>query len=181
MAYKDVVCQFCEVKFTQRVKTANQSFREGHKPTCKNCFGKWPKRYKTPVQFNLDSNGCHNCISHKLNDSGYPANGEGPLHRVLYQKKFGKLETSVVVRHKCDNRLCINLDHLITGSHADNVADRVARGRSAKGETNGRAKLNWEKADMIRESSLSNSELAVLYVVDPKVIRNIKNGISWVR
>lgn len=39
-----------------------------------------------------------------------------------------------VVRHTCDNPKCCNTNHLIGGTHADNVMDRVSRGRSATGE-----------------------------------------------
>jgi hypothetical protein len=28
-----------------------------------------------------------------------------------------------VVRHRCNNRLCINPEHLIAGTHADNLQD----------------------------------------------------------
>lgn len=41
-----------------------------------------------------------------------------------------------VTRHSCDEPDCVNPEHLFAGTHADNVADRVSRGRSATGERN---------------------------------------------
>lgn len=61
------------------------------------------------------------------------------VHRLSYERHHGvKLDEDVIVRHKCDVPNCIRPDHLETGTHLDNVADRVARGRSAVGERNGR-------------------------------------------
>lgn len=57
------------------------------------------------------------------------------LHRLVYANKMGTdLDgiAGVVVRHTCDNPRCINPDHLIGGTKADNNRDRVVRGRSAK-------------------------------------------------
>jgi len=35
-----------------------------------------------------------------------------------------------VVRHKCENRSCVNPDHLEGGTQADNIRDRDGRGRN---------------------------------------------------
>lgn len=77
-------------------------------------------------------------------------------HRVSYCKHNNvSLESieGLVVRHKCDNRLCVNPDHLEIGTHKDNARDRVERGRcnTPSGERNGSAKLSNKQVDEIRE------------------------------
>lgn len=54
-------------------------------------------------------------------------------HRVMYELVNGAIPDALLVRHTCDNRACIRPDHLVLGTHADNSADMVARGRSTKG------------------------------------------------
>lgn len=49
-------------------------------------------------------------------------------HRYLYQIIHGKLDGShIQVRHKCDNRCCVNPTHLTHGTNKNNVYDRVLR------------------------------------------------------
>jgi hypothetical protein len=55
------------------------------------------------------------------------------LHRVVYCKHNSVGIESIwdkVVRHTCDNPRCINPDHLVIGTHQDNMDDKVKRGRS---------------------------------------------------
>lgn len=40
------------------------------------------------------------------------------------------LPSSVFICHRCDVPLCVNPSHLFAGSHADNMADMVAKGRA---------------------------------------------------
>jgi hypothetical protein len=60
-------------------------------------------------------------------------------HRLSYEMHNNvTIDKSVVICHTCDNAACINPMHLFIGTHADNVRDKVNKGRQAKGEKNGR-------------------------------------------
>ncbi len=67
------------------------------------------------------------------------------------------------------------------GTHADNVADRVSRQRSATGSKNGRSKLTEEDVIAIYTNTTdTQTVLARQYGVDRKVIRDIKQRKKWV-
>lgn len=109
-------------------------------------------------------------------------------HRLAYELGIGFPEackdiSDMIVRHKCDNRKCVNPLHLTAGSHADNVADRVERGRSAKGTNNGRSKLTPEAVMIARycmdELGISHTTLAKVTGMDPTAFKKIKERETW--
>ena len=51
------------------------------------------------------------------------------LHRWVWEQVHGPIPEGMVVMHRCDNPPCFRYDHLRLGTHADNVADRIAKGR----------------------------------------------------
>lgn len=51
-------------------------------------------------------------------------------HRLSYEITKGEIPKGMLIRHTCDNPLCINPDHLILGTPKDNHDDMVARGRA---------------------------------------------------
>lgn len=65
-------------------------------------------------------------------------------HRISFEL-YAKitLSPSIIIMHTCDNPKCINPRHLKAGTHNDNVQDRVTKGRSAKGKSNGRYKQGY--------------------------------------
>jgi hypothetical protein len=52
--------------------------------------------------------------------------------KAAYEAYNGEVPEGMLVRHTCDNRPCINHDHLIAGTVADNSKDMLERGRSNK-------------------------------------------------
>jgi len=122
-----------------------------------------------------------------LNHSGYGRvtyNGHRQLaHRVSFFEATGVDPTGKVVMHVCDNRKCINPDHLELGTQTDNSKDMWTKGRAVvpprNGEKNGRAVLSWPIVREMRASSLSGSELARKYGVSAVMACRIKRGEAW--
>lgn len=61
-------------------------------------------------------------------------------HRAAYEVSVGPIPDGMKVCHTCDNPPCCNPKHLFLGTQADNVRDRDAKGRTARGDNNGRSK-----------------------------------------
>jgi hypothetical protein len=105
-------------------------------------------------------------------------------HRVALGSGIGLPEPAGFVLHSCDNPRCCNPAHLRVGTHADNMADMVRRGRADRrdGERNTRAKLTAAQVAEIRAvgRSATMRELAEQYGVSSWTIRDIRRGIRWV-
>lgn len=54
-------------------------------------------------------------------------------HRVVYEHHHGPIPPGLFVLHSCDNRPCVELTHLRTGTLQENAADMVARARGRAG------------------------------------------------
>jgi hypothetical protein len=51
------------------------------------------------------------------------------VHRKYYELTVGPIPDGMQVNHRCDNRRCINPDHLFLGTQTDNIRDMMAKGR----------------------------------------------------
>lgn len=75
-------------------------------------------------------------------------------HRVSWELINGDISgTGWLVCHRCDNRACVNPNHLFLGTANDNVQDMIKKGRqnlSRPGEKSPSAKLTQRQVDEIR-------------------------------
>ena len=106
-------------------------------------------------------------------------NRQGRAHRLSYELFVGPIPAGYVVRHKCDNRACINPDHLCVGTVADNAADMVDRGRSAKGEGHSQARLTRDQVLLIANSTEPSKKLAARLGVAYATVDRIRWGKGW--
>lgn len=144
-------------------------------------------RLSRPLSYEVDPvTGCHNCTSHKPNAQGYPqikVDGKKMrAHKFVYEREHGKVPPGLVVRHKCDNRRCINPEHLELGTQGDNIRDMVERDRQPKGSERPSAKLTEEDVREIRKrlyAGETTCRLAEEYGVSQSVISEIKNWKKW--
>lgn len=96
-------------------------------------------------------------------------------HRVAFEMCIGPA-CNLCVRHKCDNPACVNPEHLLLGTHADNVADRVSRNRSAFGTKHGLCKLSIDEVNelrRLREIGYTHTELADKFKISSRHSRRL--------
>ena len=109
-------------------------------------------------------------------------------HHVNYRRFKGPIPEGLLIRHTCDVPRCVNPDHLIPGTEAENTRDMMERHpehgpwnspNRARGERVNTAVLTAEQVVAIRSSSLSKSKLAETYGVTRGAIRKIVTRESW--
>lgn len=130
---------------------------------------------------------CHICTSHQISKGGYPQltrnRKKENMARWLYIQKHGEIPTDMLIRHKCDNPGCINLEHLELGTHQDNMDDRANRGRIGNGIKARTAKLTEKQVLEIRKlyktSKYTYQKLAIKYHMTKQNIGKIINKQSW--
>ena len=102
-------------------------------------------------------------------------------HRVSYEVYTGEIPSGMVVMHKCDNPSCVNPSHLSLGTNQDNMDDRNNKGRQARGETSGNAKLKADDVIFIRENfgKYTKHELVKMFGVTYPTICNVLAKRIW--
>jgi hypothetical protein len=102
-------------------------------------------------------------------------------HRLSYVLHTGEHPGDLSVLHQCDNPKCTNPDHLFLGTTADNMADKIAkgRGRVPKGEDAHNVVLTEPQVREIFSDPRPYAAIATEYGVHTQTISDIKNGYTW--
>lgn len=146
------------------------------------------ERLFSKIQIN-ESTGCWEWTGAKAHGYGriYLDGKVLPAHRVLYELAHGPIPLGLCGCHHCDNRACVNPDHLFLGTVADNHADMDAKGRRAygdlvanKGTDHGRARLTEADVLEIRAAlGVSQKSLARKFGIGATQVRRIRDREQW--
>ena len=133
-----------------------------------------------------------NCIEHtgSIRKDGYGTVWQDgrrkTAHRVAFELAHGEIPDGMCVCHACDNRKCVNPDHLFLGTYEDNNRDMTEKGRhvSCPGEKHGmrvltewQARFIWNCRHAFKYGG--QAQLARMWGVSRRTINNITSGKRW--
>lgn len=128
----------------------------------------------------VSNSGCHEWQS-KIDKGGYghftlAVGSHMRAHRYAWLIFNGEIPCGMWVLHKCDNRRCVNPDHLFLGTAGDNARDMVAKGRNW-----GYRKVDDFKAIEILsllKSGLTQQQTAKSVGVNQTTVSKVKRGVT---
>lgn len=101
--------------------------------------------------------------------------------RFTFEAFHGPIPAGAFVCHRCDTPMCVNPDHLFLGSQADNIADKVKKGRHPRGEQVS-TKLTLLQAREIRQRADGGEThrlIAADYDITPGMVSAIYRRERW--
>ena len=108
-------------------------------------------------------------------------------HRLSWIIHHGPIQAGLYVCHTCDNRLCVNPDHLWLGTQSDNITDMYNKGRGdrtskSRGQSKHNARFTDEQIRDVRRVFLegrTRAEIARQYGVTWRTVDLIVKGETW--
>lgn len=98
------------------------------------------------------------------------------VHRISYFLKNNSLDEGLLVRHLCNNRNCVNPEHLIQGTYKENGRDTVISGNCYN------QKLSFDTANEIRKDysyGISYKQLSKKYNISYSTVNNVVQNYSF--
>lgn len=118
--------------------------------------------------------------SHGYGNARYPGGPNTTAHRVAYEAFKGPIAIGLLVQHSCDNKWCVNPDHLSLGTDRSNSDDKHRKGRanleSRRFRPHPLRKLTDAQVVAIRMCKEPHRRTAMRFGVDDAVIQRIRRG-----
>lgn len=121
----------------------------------------------------------------------FPSKRNWIAHRLSFVIHYGAIPDGLNICHKCDNRLCVNPDHLFAGTQLENVHDMIVKGRANNlkpvgcqvGSRNNASKLSEPSVLEIRKryasGDVTQDALAKEYGVSRLTIHSVVKFKNW--
>ena len=104
-------------------------------------------------------------------------------HRAAFAHFVGPIPNALYACHTCDNRACVNPEHIFIGTHGENMNDRNSKGRQARvrGEANGNSVVTKSEASQIMamKGVFKQREIAATFGVSRSLVAHIHSGRTW--
>lgn len=131
-------------------------------------------------RYEVDARGCWIYTGRKVRGYGQVTRHGKKVyaHRFFYEHHVGAIPPGYCACHRCDVTACVNPSHIFIATQEANIADRVLKRRTARGERNGKARISDETAREIRASSENRTVIARRFGVSPQTIDYVR-GPGW--
>lgn len=102
-------------------------------------------------------------------------------HRIAWEEANGPIPNGLCVCHRCNNKGCVNPDHLYLGTHAQNIQDAYNDGLISRpeGEEHYKTKLTADDVIAIRSDTRTQSAIAKAYGITQGAVSGIINRRTW--
>ena len=98
------------------------------------------------------------------------------LPRFILKNHYDNITSNIDTRHTCNNRWCINPEHLIPGTRQENVDDKKIHGTSGRKLTELKVKVI---KSLLRQNRISKKEIARIFKVCVTTIEKISREELW--
>lgn len=114
----------------------------------------------------------------------YPESIIGAAHRIAFEIYNAEIPHGLITLHICDNKSCVNPDHLVLGTRNANMFDLRRKHRAAFGSKHPAAKLTSEQAEEIRSTArffedATHGQIANRFGVSRSTVTKILSGKAY--